>query len=71
MNNTADYLETLHELQRILSLHLWESENKKYAIKLNACAIEKESQEHNDAQRALMSCIAWRNKAFQQRECCY
>ncbi len=32
MNDTADHLETLHELQRMLSLHLRESEDKEYAI---------------------------------------
>ncbi len=32
MNDTADHLETLYESQRILSLHLRESENKEYAI---------------------------------------
>ncbi len=55
----------------MLNLHLQESKDKKYAIELNACAIKRKSQRHNDAQRSLMSCIAWRNKAIQQRECCY
>ncbi len=32
MNATADHLKILHELQRILSLRLWESEVKEYAI---------------------------------------
>ncbi len=32
MNDTADHLETLNKSQRMLSLHLQESENKKYAI---------------------------------------
>jgi len=43
MNDTADHLEILHELQRMFSLHLQESKNKEYAIKLNAYAIKKES----------------------------
>ncbi len=55
----------------MLSLHLWKSENKEYAIELNACAIKRESWKHNDVQRALISCIAWRNKAIQQQERCY
>ncbi len=71
MNDTADCLKILHELQRMFSLHLWKSENKEYAIELNACTIERKSQEHNDTQRTLMSCIAWRNEAIQQREHCY
>ncbi len=71
MNDTADHLEILRELQRMFSLHLWKSKNKEYAIEFNAYAIEKEFQEHNDAQWALMSCIAWRNEAIQQRERCY
>ncbi len=32
MNATADHLEILHELQRMLSLRLQESEIKEYAI---------------------------------------
>ena len=32
MNNIANCLETLRELQRMLSLRLQESENKEYAI---------------------------------------
>ncbi len=32
MNATADYLEILYELQRMLNLRLWESKVKKYAI---------------------------------------
>ncbi len=32
MNATADCLKILHESQRILSLRLWESEVKEYAI---------------------------------------
>ncbi len=32
MNATADHLEILHELQRMLSLRLRESEIKEYAI---------------------------------------
>jgi len=32
MNNIADHLEILHKLQRMLSLHLWESEDEEYAI---------------------------------------
>ncbi len=71
MNDTADHLETLRKLQRMLSLHLWKSENKEYAIKLNVYAIKREFWEHNDAQRTLMSCIAWRNEAIQQQEHCY
>ncbi len=71
MNDTADHLEILCKLQRMLSLHLQESENKEYAIKLNAYAIERESWEYNDAQWTLMSCITWRNEAIQQREHCY
>jgi len=50
MNNIADYLEILCKSQRMLSLHLQESKNKEYVIELNAYAIERESQEHNDAQ---------------------
>ncbi len=52
----------------MLSLHLQELENKEYAIKLNACAIKRKSQEHNDAQWTLMLCIAWRNETIQQWE---
>ncbi len=32
MNNTADHLEILRELQKMLSLHLQESKDKEYAI---------------------------------------
>ncbi len=31
-NVTADHLKILHESQRMLSLRLWESEVKEYAI---------------------------------------
>ncbi len=54
----------------MFSLHLWESKNKEYAIKLNACAIKREFRKHNDAQWVLISCIAWRNEAVQQQERC-
>ena len=43
MNDTADHLKILCKLQRMFSLHLQESEDKEYAIKLNACAIERKS----------------------------
>ncbi len=71
MNDTADHLKTLCRSQRMLSLHLWKSKNKEYAIEFNACTIKRESWKHNDAQRVLMSCIAWRNEAIQQQERCY
>ncbi len=32
MNAIADHLEILHESQKMLSLRLWESEVKEYAI---------------------------------------
>jgi len=43
MNDTANHLEILCELQRMLNLHLQESKDKKYAIELNACAIKRKS----------------------------